>query len=477
MRAGGEDDAAIKERDELLAKAAASVAAAAEKVKDDAARPIYHLMPPANWMNDPNGLVYHNGHYHVFYQHNPYGDGWGNMHWGHFRSKDLAKWEHQPIALWPSKSRGEEHVFSGSATKTADGKLMLFYTSIGKRNPEQWAAVPEGDDLVLWKKHPQNPLLTEELHGDTKVYEWRDPYVFQANGKTHLVCGGNLNKNAGGQAAVLVYRAENAELTQWKYLGVLYEERDPKVKNIECPLFFPLQDKWVLITSPHGAVQYYVGELDEQAMKFTPERQGIVDHGSFYAPNVMIDPKGRALMWGWIRDFPGGKGWNGCLTVPRVLSLGENNELLQSAAPELQKLRRDVDAGSSVKLSAKPYEFTHLGGDACELAIVVDRKGAESLTVKLSHGTDGEHATTIRYDGREIEIAGRKVALTLGENEPLQMNVLVDRSVMEVFANSRVCVSRVVPADLLGKVTVSADGGDAEIRSIRVWGMATIWKE
>ncbi len=158
---GAEDDAAIKERDDLLAKAAASVAAAADKVKDDPARPIYHLLPPANWMNDPNGLVFHNGHYHVFYQHNPYGDGWGNMHWGHFRSKDLVDWEHQPIALWPSKSRGEEHVFSGSATKTADGKLMLFYTSIGKRNPEQWAAVPEGDDLVRWKKHSQNPLLTE----------------------------------------------------------------------------------------------------------------------------------------------------------------------------------------------------------------------------------------------------------------------------------------------------------------------------
>ncbi len=117
-----------------------------------------------------------------------------------------------------------------------------------------------------------------------------------------------------------------------------------------------------------------------------------------------------------------------------------------------------------------------MGGDACELAIVVDRKGAESLTVKLSHGKDGEHATTIRYDGREIEIAGRKVALTLGENEPLQLNVFVDRSVMEVFANSRVCVSRVVPNGLSREVTVSASSGNAQLKSIESWGMETIWK-
>ena len=92
-----------RERDELLQRAEASVKTAAEKVKTDPNRPIYHLQPPANWNNDPNGPVFSKGNYHLFYQLNPYGDGWGHMHWGHFRSKDLVHWEHQPIALWPSK--------------------------------------------------------------------------------------------------------------------------------------------------------------------------------------------------------------------------------------------------------------------------------------------------------------------------------------------------------------------------------------
>jgi beta-fructofuranosidase len=481
-----DDDAATRERDELLSKAAASVTAAAEKVLDDPTRPIYHLLPPANWMNDPNGLVHHNGYYHVFYQHNPYGDAWGNMHWGHFRSKDLVHWEHLPIAIWPSKSRGEEHVFSGSATKTADGKLMLFYTSIGNRNPEQWAAVPEDDTddkLIRWKKHPANPLLTEALHGDTKVYEWRDPYVFQVNGKTHLVCGGNLNKNAGGQAAVLVYRAENPELTRWKYLGVLYEERDPKVKNIECPLFFPLGGKWVLITSPHGPVQYYVGTLDETSMKFKPERRGIVDHGSFYAPNVMIDPKGRALMWGWIRDFPGGKGWNGCLTVPRELSLGKENELVQSPAPELILLAPATFllAGKQhqlkdLSLGEKPYVLKQKADDPFQLSIILDINQANSVTINLGHRKDGEQ-TTIRFGGRQIEIAGRKAALELPKDRLLALNVLADRSVLEVFANGRVCESHVVPTGLSGEVTVSASGGEAQLTLGQWWPMRTIWKE
>src|SRR5262249_19515405 len=109
---------ADEERADLLQRAEASMKATAEKVKNDPNRPLFHLQPPANWNNDPNGPIYYKGHYHLFYQLNPYGDAWGHMHWGHFRSKDLVHWEHQPIALWPSKKQGEEHVFSGCAAMT-----------------------------------------------------------------------------------------------------------------------------------------------------------------------------------------------------------------------------------------------------------------------------------------------------------------------------------------------------------------------
>src|SRR5688572_24253727 len=115
-----------------IERAMASVAKAAERVKDDKNRPAYHFQPTGNWMNDPNGPIFHNGYYHMFYQHNPYGDGWGHMHWGHARSRDLVKWEHLPIALWPSLEMNEEHVFSGCSAIRADGKPVIFYTSIKK---------------------------------------------------------------------------------------------------------------------------------------------------------------------------------------------------------------------------------------------------------------------------------------------------------------------------------------------------------
>src|SRR5580765_20545 len=117
---------------DAIARAMASVAEAAPRAEADPTRPVYHFRPPANWMNDPNGPIYHKGYYHMFYQHNPYGDKWGNMHWGHARSRDLVRWEHLPIALWPSKEAGEEHVFSGCALINDQGQPMIFYTSIAR---------------------------------------------------------------------------------------------------------------------------------------------------------------------------------------------------------------------------------------------------------------------------------------------------------------------------------------------------------
>jgi beta-fructofuranosidase len=137
----------------------ASVAEAVPRAEADPTRPVYHFRPPAYWMNDPNGPIYHKGYYHMFYQHNPYGDQWGNMHWGHARSRDLVRWEHLPIALWPSKEVGEEHVFSGCALINNQGQPMIFYTSIAQGKSageyaEQWAAIGD-DSLIHWQNiHP-----------------------------------------------------------------------------------------------------------------------------------------------------------------------------------------------------------------------------------------------------------------------------------------------------------------------------------
>jgi beta-fructofuranosidase len=479
--------AADKERDDLLTKAAASVKAATAKVADDPARPIYHVLAPANWINDPNGPIQHGGYYHLFYQHNPYGDAWGNMHWGHVRSRDLAHWEHMPIALWPSKSKGEEHCFSGCATVTKNGQLMLLYTSIGNRLPEQWAATPVDDELIHWKKHAANPLLTEKLHGETKVYEWRDPFVFHHDSRTYVVCGGNLNKSAGGQAVVLVYRAENEALTEWKYLGELFRHPDAAVKNIECPLFFPLTDsngkkRWVLIVSPHGLVEYFVGDFDSESMKFKAETRGIVDHGSFYAPNVMFDQQGRCLLWGWIRDFPGGKGWNGCLTVPRVLSLDGKGRLVQQPADELKKLAGDTRATigptklGPTKLGKNPVMLSLHDSSAYRLHCVVGPGDAGAIRIDVPHDGDGKQTTTVRYRNGVIDVAGKKGQLALDQGEDLVIELFVDHSVCEIYANGRASFSRVIPlGERRGEVRISAVEDGAHLKSAEMRPLKAIW--
>ena len=453
---------------DAIGKAMASVEKARPRADADQSKPVFHITAPANWINDPNGPIYHRGYYHMFYQHNPYGDGWGHMHWGHVRSRDLAKWERQPIALWPSLETGEEHVFSGCATTNAAGQRLIFYTSIKKGKSatdfaEQWAAIGD-QDLVTWQKHPKNPVLAESIHGNTKVYDWRDPFVFDHQGRTFMVLGGNLNKGKGGQAIVTLYEATNKDLSAWKYHGVLFTHPDPKVVNIECPNFFPLDGKFVLIVSPHAKVQYFVGDFDLNTYKFTAQKRGLVDASStFYAPNCMVDPEGRRVMWGWLRGFKDGLGWNGCLTLPRVLKLDASGDLVQSPAPALTKLRAQEN-----KMGTIPFEpgTNSLGGDMAptiELAAELACTDATNLVLRvIRHASPKD---VVNFTAEELGLAS-------GKND---LRIFVDRSVVEVFANNRKCASRILPGvgDVEPQIVLA--NGVAEVRDAVRWEVQTIW--
>ena len=479
------DQKADQFHQQIVDKANASVSRAKARVAKDPNRPIYHLQPPALWNNDPNGPIFYKGTYHLFYQHNPYGDDWGHMHWGHFKSQDLAHWQHMPIALAPSEDLGEEHCFSGCATVTKKGQVMLIYTSIGKRLPEQWSAVPEDDELSRWKKHPANPILTEKLHGATEVHEWRDPFVFLHEGRQYLVTGGNLNASKGGQAVVNVYRAENEALTEWKYLGVLFQHPDAKVKNIECPNFFKLGDKWVLIVSQAQPVQYFVGSLDPERMRFKAEKRGVMDYGNYYAPNCKEDGKGRRVLWGWVKDFPPGRGWNGCLTLPRILTLTPDGQLLQQPAPELQNLR-NTKAGNpltpewrvtDLQLTDSSKVLENIQGDALEILARFDPGDAKSCGIKIRRFADGRRAVAITYDGKQLDVAGMQMPLVLSpENRTLELHIFADHSVVEVYANPGLCLTRVIdagPGDV--GVEVFSKGGSCKLQSLDAWPMKSMW--
>jgi beta-fructofuranosidase len=467
---------------EAIARATAAIQAAAPRAQADPAHPVFHVTAPAQWINDPNGPIYYRQRYHLFYQLHPFSDSSGPKYWGHVQSRDLAKWEQLPIALAPSTEAGEAEIWSGCCTINGEGKPMIFYTSIARgksaqTHAEQWAAISD-DGLITWRKSPVNPVLSEALHGSKKIYDWRDPFIFRDRNRTFMVTGGNLNEAKGGQAVVNIYEAQNPGLTQWKYEGVLFQIPDLRAGTAECPNFFKLGDRWVLFVSPYGKVQYFVGDFDAGTCRFQAHSHGLLDVGpNFYAPNTMLVPDGRRLVWGWVNGFPGGHGWNGCLSLPRLLSLSHDGQLRQSPAPELTRLRGKSVEWRNIRLEPGGQALSLPKTNTLEIRAELDLASAEGLEVALKSGAGDARAVTIEINRAESKPNAGDLSLRLDKSErSLTLRIFIDRSVLEVFADDRICATKVIaPLDSAAGLTIEPRGGTALAKRIQCWPIKTIW--
>jgi beta-fructofuranosidase len=464
---------------EAISRGSAAIQAAAPRAQSDPTRPIFHVVSPAQWMNDPNGPIFHKGFYHLFYQLHPFSDGDGPKYWGHVRSRDLVKWEPLPIALCPSSDLGEQGVWSGCCTVNGRGQPMIFYTSVAvgkspQTHAEQWAATSD-DELVTWVKSPGNPILSEDLHQGTRIYDWRDPFIFHDHRRTFMVLGGNLNQARGGEAVVNIYEAENPELTRWKYRGVLFRIPDSGAKTAECPNFFKVGNQWVLLVSPYGKVQYFMGDFNATTCRFTPSAHGQLDFGpNFYAPNTLQLNNGDRIVWGWVTGFPGGRGWNGCLTVPRSLSLSRDGKLRQSPVQQLSKLRGALTQWRNVDLGEDARTFVLPRTGSFEIGLELDFQNTAGLTIELQ-GESG-NAATISFDGQKLKFANAEAPLFPGTQNQLRLTLFVDRSVLEVFANDTACATKVIkPLGSNATLQIRAEGGQAKAMKVRTWPMDTIW--
>lgn len=462
-----------------IARAMRSLQTAIRQAEVDSSRPIYHLRPPAYWMGDVNGTIYHNGYYHVFYQHNPCSDKWGRTYWGHARSKDITHWEQLPIALWSSREMGEEHCFSGCTVINDRGQPMIFYTSLAleerSREPEIWAAVGD-NELITWKKWKANPVLTNRTYGGMRFHEWRDPFVFKEQGRTFMVLGGKLDQVEGGQAVVVLYEAENKELTNWIYRGILFRHPDKKLRSVECPNFFKVSDKWVLLISAHGLVEYFIGTFDQEAFAFRSQYQGVVDHSTdFYATNILFDDGGRCVLWGWIRGFKKNRGWSGCFSLPRILSVSPENRLLQEPAVELRKLRGKYHDASGIRLTNDTYVIKDIGA-TIEILAEFEPGNAKNFGIRLCYCDD--HADVrIVCNGHLLRVGSICVPFSPPEGERVvRLHVFVDKSVLEIYANSSECLTSAIDSsanDL--KIELFSKGGNVGLRTLDIWQMKSIW--
>lgn len=469
-----------------IIKAMKSVWDAVETAESDPYRPKYHFTAPAQWINDPNGTIYFKGKYHVFYQHNPYGDKWGHMHWGHAMSEDLINWTHLPIAIAPSKDEGEKHCFSGCCVNNHSVPTIV-YTKIGfildaKTGAEQWGAVSDKDDdeMISWKKMGQNPIMTDDLHGDTNIWDWRDPYIWRENETYYCLLGGHIKGSHRGSA--FLYKSEN--LFEWTYLHPLYQGDETDGRNWECPNFFSLGDKHVLIVSPHGPVTYFVGQYDKANRQFRKQSSGLVDlTQQYYATNTIRDPSGRLILFAWIRGG-GKKGWNGCFALPRSLSIVDNR-LCMRPVDEIENLKviKKEEEDLTLKGGA-PYHLTDFKTPQLAIEIEVSRSDFEKCRELYVMIKKGWRKYKIGYSNKKGKVfAHRKSAglnlqdiMATNSDDSLRIQIFIDGSVVEVFFNDKFAFTEHIFIKKLDsekpiRLFVKNKGSEMDLRSLKVWNM------
>jgi beta-fructofuranosidase len=475
----------MRRREFLALAGAAPLAAAAVpavKLAADPQRPQYHFLPAANWMNDPNGPIYWQGKYHMFYQYNPNGAFWGDMHWGHAESPDMVHWKHLPMALAPTPGgEDKDGVFSGCAV-IDNGVPTAIYTGV---NPEVQCIATSDDGLAAWKKYGGNPVIGGPPPG-MQVTGFRDPAVWK-EGDTWLMAVGSGFAGKGG--AVLLY--ESKDLRRWSYLHPLVtgkmradagKAKDPvdSGEMWECPDFFPLADQHLLIISTERIVKYMLGSYANR--RFQPETPGILDFGSYYAARTMTNTGGRRILWGWLTesrsvDAQRAAGWSGVMSLPRELSL-DGSGLRIRPAEEVGKLRgKQLGADTA--------------GDCLEIQAEIDPGDAQQVGLKLRAALDGSEQTLVYYDRgtKRLAVDKSKSSLNsaadrkmqsgpfdLAKGEPLRLHIFLDGSVIEIFANERACLTaRVYPESPRSTgLGLFGSGGKAKLASLEAWEMRPI---
>lgn len=435
-------------------------------------RPGFHFTPPANWMNDPNGLVCYGGLCHLFFQYNPGGDTWGDMHWGHAVSKDLLHWEHRPVAL-ASDHNGLGMVFSGSAVVDADNTsgfqdgrdppLVAMFTHHSAQGDEVQSLAFSTDGGSNWQMYADNPVLI-----DTNLQDFRDPKVFRYDREECWV----MALAAG--SAIRFYRSPN--LRDWTFLSEFGADTGAHGGVWECPDLFELpveggdETMWVLLVSinpggPNGgsATQYFVGDFDGRQFVTDQAQVLWLDHGpDCYATVSWSDvpaDDGRRIGIGWMsnwlyaNDVPT-RPWRGAMTVPREFRLIRTHVGIRLAAgpvDELQRLRRNSLLSQQnllVSDTMRPAQ-NKLLPDMLELEITLGAAGAGDFVLQFENDAGqrlvfsfclSDDALVIDrsgaasgMDGHAEFLRSAHIPLDRDSTDEWRLRLLKDRSSVELF--------------------------------------------
>ncbi len=431
-------------------------------------RPQFHFSPARGWNNDPNGLVYFNGEYHMFFQLNPYGTKWGNMHWGHAISKDLIHWQEQSVALYPDTFGT---MFSGSTVvdwKNASGlgtvekpPLVLVYTA-DRKSVQCIASSIDGRTFTKYDRNPVVDMITGG-NRDPKVF-WHEP---TKQWVMALYVGLPHDRNT-------VHILNSPNLKDWKVVSQIDG-------FFECPDLFPLavdgdakNIKWILTAANSD---YMVGQFDGKTFTAeTAKLKGILGRG-FYAAQTFGDipaSDGRRIMIGWFQTPSPGMSFNQSMTVPlniKLLTTPDGPRISYLPVKELESLRSNTAQLPAGKLQSDAEPLKDPGGPLLDVRLEFEPGDATSLELTV-------HGVLIRYDVRDKQLTVDNIKAPsplIGGKQ--RLIVLADRNSMEIFASDGVTY---VPLPIITKagengVSLAAKGGAATINSCAIHVLKSSW--
>jgi beta-fructofuranosidase len=468
-------------------------------MKDAKMRQRYHFMAEEGWINDPNGLIFFNNQYHFFYQYNPYDSYWGAMHWGHAVSNDLMNWEYLPIALAPSEhydNHDRGGCFSGSAIEH-EGKLYLLYTATTNYGDGfiQTQCLACSEDGINFKKYENNPVI--KVPEGYEADNFRDPKVWKHGDFFYLVCGGKKDN----LAKALLYRSK--DLKKWEFFNVLAESRGELGYMWECPDFYPIGDKFVLMFSPMGLHErttvYLVGDFNYETGKFNYTTTGEIDWGfDYYAPQSFLDRKGRRLIVGWANAWdwmPWWKDWGpsfkenwcGSFGLTREVKLCEDNTLMFVPVKEYETLRYDELEFQDITVAGDKYEIKAGDGVAYEFKLQIDLtkttassfdlllRCSESKFSKVSFHLKTSEMTFDRNTSDGWSKGVSRSPLILKDKEMMEIHAFADQSSIEIFTDNYKTTHscNVFAGNEQNNNYIVASGGNLMIKRLKMWGMKT----
>jgi len=485
-----------------------------QEMARDPYRPIYHFVNPEGRLNDPNGLCFWKGRWHLFFQARPPED--ARWHWGHAVSEDLIHWRDLPYAIYPHP---EEQCYSGSVFVEEERAIAMYHG----RSLGNMVAISCDPLLLNWEKVTGDtviPLRHEGryhhfLSSETLPYRVYDPCIWKRAGFYYSLSGSVDYSGPGGRPVLAEFLFRSKNLADWDFLHQFVEDNvfTRVGDDGACPYFWPIADRHILLFFSHtSGAQYLLGDYDTQRDKFLATSHGRFNFGSVspggvHAPSATPDGKGGVIAIFNMKSGTSAKRADGIMTLPRRLTLTGKDALGVAPVGDIASLRREPQRIGATKLPAnKEILLPAIRGNTMEISAMIDAGNARMVELNVLRSPNREEFTRIALfkncdvtsrfmppqrklssvtldTARASQSSGafsrppETASIQLAPDEPFELRVFIDRSVVEVFVSGRQCLAlRVYPMREDSKgVSVVARGGQAELKHLNAYQMRSIW--